>query len=556
MEKTTNAGGETPAAGLGVEDAENRHKVDRLTTMLRDGSIDRRGFMQGALALGVTATAASAFADRVEAATPKQGGDFSQAITGGATSDSLDPAQILDTYMIQVSFGMLRNNLTEIAPDGSLIPELAESWEATPDAAEWTFKLRQGVEFHNGKTLDANDVVASINHHRGEDSKSAAKGIVAQIADVKADGKDTVVMTLSGPNADFPFIVNDYHLGICPAKDDGSIDWESGVGTGGYVLKEHDPGVRTLVTRNPNYWKEGRAHFDSVESLQIADSGARTSALQTGQIQAFTNADLKTIGLVGKQPGLKVLSVTGNKHCTMPMDVNVAPFDNNDVRMALKLCIDREQWVKTILRGYGQVGNDFPIGPANQFRATTDEIPQRTYDPEEAMHHLKKAGMDGVKVQLSAANTAFEGAVDAAQLYRETAKKAGIDIEVVREPEDGYWSDVWLVKPWCFSYYGGRATEDWMFSQVYKSDASWNETKWNNERFDQLLLEGRAELDPAKRREIYVEMQRILRDEGGQVVPIFMDYVHGVSEKIAWGEHVGNNWELDGHKNAERWWYA
>ena len=192
------------------------------------------------------------------AATPKRGGRLRLAITGGGTGDVLDPAQTLDSYMINVSFGQLRNCLTEIAPNGELIGELAESWEASADAASWRFKIRQGVEFHNGKTLDVNDVVASINHHRGEDTKSAAKGIITPIADVKTDGKDTVVFTLSGGSADFPYLMSDYHLTICPAKDSG-IDWESGVGTGGYVLDSFDPGVRTLVKRNPNYWKEGRA---------------------------------------------------------------------------------------------------------------------------------------------------------------------------------------------------------------------------------------------------------------------------------------------------------
>ena len=172
-------------------------KTKDLEKRLREGRIDRRDFLLGATALGVSAAAASAFAGKAQAA-PKKGGRLRVAITGGGSGDVLDPAQTLDSYMINVSFGQLRNNLTEIAPNGDLIGELAESWDASPDAATWTFKLRQGVEFHNGKTLDADDVVASINHHRGEDTKSAAKGIIAPIEDVKADGKDTVVFKLSG----------------------------------------------------------------------------------------------------------------------------------------------------------------------------------------------------------------------------------------------------------------------------------------------------------------------------------------------------------------------
>ena len=128
----------------------------------------------------------------------------------------------------------------------------------------------------------------------------------------------------------------------------------------------------------------------------------------------------------------------------LPMFTDVAPFDNNDLRLALKYAIHREEWLKVILKNYGELGNDFPIGPANQFRATADEIPQRAYDPEKAKHHLKKAGYDSIDLKLHVSDTAFEGAVDASSLYSERAKVAGINIEVVREPKDGYWSNVWM----------------------------------------------------------------------------------------------------------------
>jgi len=532
-------------------------QLEYYSTLLTLGKISRREFMGRAAALGVTTALATSMATKaVKAAEPKQGGRLRQALTGGGTGDSLDPAQILDSYMINVSFGMLRNNLTEIAPDNSLIGELAESWEASDDAATWTFKIRQGVEFHNGKTLDANDVVASINHHRGETTKSAAKGIVEPVTDVKADGPDTVVFTLSGGSADFPFLVSDYHLGICPAKDDGTIDWESGVGTGGYSLVSFDPGVRTLVKRHPNYWKEGRAHFDEVESVFIADVNARTSALQTDELDVITNLDINTIHLMQRAPGIQVFPTNGNKHVTLPMFSDVAPFDNNDVRLALKLALDREQWLQFIAKGLGEVGNDYPIGPANIYRATPEEIPQRVYDPDKAKFHLKQAGLENLSVEISMADTAFDGAVDAGQLYQETAKAAGIDLKVVREPDDGYWSNVWLVKPWCASYWGGRPTEDWIFSQIYSKGADWNESHFDNERFNQLLIEARGELDTAKRREMYVEMQRILNEQGGAVIPLFLAYTQAARDRVGLPEVLASNWELDGHKNAERWWFV
>ncbi|MEM7224796.1 MAG: ABC transporter substrate-binding protein [Pseudomonadota bacterium] len=529
--------------------------LKKLRSMLTAGQIGRRDFMMGALAMGVSVAAASTMAEKALAATPNKGGTFRQGLTGAGSGDSLDPAQILDSYMINVSFGQLRNCLTEIDQQNKLVGELAESWDASDDASIWTFKLRKGVEFHNGKTLDSTDVVESIQHHLGEDSRSAAKGIIANITDVKADGKETVVFTLSGGSADFPYLLSDYHLSICPAKPEGGMDWESGVGTGGYVLKSFDPGVRTITTRNPNYWKTGYGHFEEIDTIFIADVAARTAALQTGEIDGMQNVDLKTVKLLERQPNVIVFHSTGNQHITLPMFTDTAPFDNNDLRLALKYSIDREEWLRVILKNYGELGNDIPIGPVNQYRATPEEIPQRAYDPDKAKHHLKKAGYDSIDLQLYAANTAFEGAVDAVILYAERARPAGINITVQREPDDGYWSNIWMNKPWVCSYWGGRPTEDWMFSQVYSTGADWNETHFDNERFMKLLVEGRAELDDAKRRDIYVEMQRIVHDEGGAVIPLFMSYVSAVNDKVQLPEQMASNWGFDGEKAAERWWY-
>jgi peptide/nickel transport system substrate-binding protein len=394
-------------------------------------------------------------------------------------------------------------------------------------------------------------VVHSINHHRGEDSKSGAKGITDTIKDIKIDGKNTVVFTLEGGNADFPYIMSDYHLMIVPAGTKGK-EWEKGIGTGGYILEKHEPGVRAFARRNPNYWKVGRAHFDEVEIFGITDVTARTNALKTGQVDAINRCNLKTVDLLKKTPGIQVLNYTGYRHYSLPMLTDIAPYDNNDVRLALKYAVDREQLVKTILRGYGTVGNDHPI--ASNLRYYASELPQREYDPDKARFHIKKAGKEGHVFNLHAADAAFVGAVDAAILYKEQAAKAGININVVRESNDGYWVDVWMKKEWCTCFWVGRATADWMFSTAYAADAAWNDSHWKHERFNKLLKEARSELDEAKRREMYVEMQKIVRDEGGVVIPVYADYVEAATERIGHGPLKGND-GLDGTRCAERWWF-
>ncbi len=524
---------------------------DSCKDLFASGKMTRRDFMQRAMALGATTALASTMAGQVMAATPKKGGRLRLGIGHGSTTDTLDPATYENLY-VQVMGGAAHNKLTEIGNTGDLVSELAESWEPTPDAIQWRFKLRKGVEFHSGKTLDADDVVASFNHHRGDDSKSAAKPIVDPIEDIKTDGKDTVVFTMKSGNADFPFIVSDYHLAILPSKD-GKADATSGTGTGGYTIEKYEPGVRTALKRFPNYWKSGKAHFDEAEMLSIVDVAARTNALTTGEIDAMDRVDIKTAHLLARKPNVNIAETSGTAHYTFAMRTDTPPFDNNHVRLALKHAVDREALLKTILRGHGVVGNDHPIGRSNRFHA--DDLPQRSYDIDKAKFHLKKAGLSSLKVDLSAADAAFAGAVDAAVLFKEHAAKAGIDINVVREPNDGYWSNVWLKKPWCAVYWGGRPTEDWMFSTAYAAGAPWNDTFWEHERFNKLLIQARAELDEAKRRDMYTEMQRLVRDDGGVLVPMFNNYVMGLSTKVA-HDTMGANWSLDGFRAIERWWFA
>ncbi len=144
-----------------------------------------------------------------------------------------------------------------------------------------------------------------------------------------------------------------------------------------------------------------------------------------------------------------------------------------------------------------------------------------------------------------------------AVLYAEHAKAAGININVVREPNDGYYSDVWLKKPFCVVAWGARPTPDVMYTLAYKSDAAWNESRWQNERFNELLLQGKAELDDAKRAEIYREMAMIARDDGGTLIPFFQNFVYGPHQRRhrqAVTLPRAGRWTA--HAPHSRWWFG
>ncbi len=455
---------------------------------------------------------------------------------------------VTDIMAPLVSYGLIRSCLVGMNEDSMLAPELAESWEAQPGAKLWKFNLRKGVEFHNGQNMTAEDVIFSINHHRKEDSKSILKSLTKQIVDIKADGKHAVIFTLEAGNADFPYALSDQHASIFPA---GTSDFSKGVGTGPYILQEWDPGVRALTKRNPNYFKTDCAYFDEVEVLAINDVNARTSALRGGQVDIINRCDRKTFKRLEKVKGIQSIIQNGMRHYTFCMRTDMAPFNDNNVRMAMKYAIDRENIVNTVLKGYGEVGNDHPISKLNKYY--NKSLPQRKYDPEKARFYLKKAGMDTFSPTIHPANVAFEGCVDAAVLYKEHAAKANINLKVEVAPNDGYWSNTWMKKPFSAAYWSGRPTEDWIFTDAYSEGAAWNETYWSNKRFNELLKAGRAELDENMRAQIYGEMQELVHNDCGEIIMAFAADLHAASTKLRKPDKVAANWELDGFKIGERW---
>lgn len=509
----------------------------------------RRGILKGATALGMAGLILPA-SMRAATAQAKKGGVLRIGLGHGSTTDGYDPG-LWDNLYAQTYAAARHNYLIEIGADGNLVGEIAESWDSA-DAMTWVFKIRQGVSFHSGKSVTADDVIASLNHHRGDASTSAAKPYLDAVTDIKAD-RQNVVITLTAANADFPYIMSDYHLAIMPGVD-GKIDATSADGCGGYVVESYEPGVQATLKRNPNYWKSDRAHFDGVELLSILDAAARLNALMTGAVDAIDQIDPSTIEMLKARGGNKILSISGNAHYVFPMDARAAPYNDNNVRLALKYAVDRQELVDKILNGHGSIANDSPVGPANRY--FFKEMEAKEYDADKAKFYLKKAGMDTLDVTLTVADAAFSGAVDAGILFSEKAAAAGINITVDRAPNDAYWDNVWMKKPFCASYWGGRPTEDQALSIAYTTGAAWNESFWSNARFDELLVAARSELNDAKRREMYYEMQQLVSFDGSTIIPMFNNYVIALSDTVATPEQVGNNWNMDGFRATERWWFA
>ncbi|MEZ5784408.1 MAG: ABC transporter substrate-binding protein [Rhizobiaceae bacterium] len=520
---------------------------------LAKGRISRREFLGRTLAL-TAATSLGGFMPSPAAAQEAKKGGFARfGISDPSQQDTSDPATWPNSFAETVFSGSMCNNLTEITPEGDITGDLAESFEPADNARKWVFKLRKGVTFHDGKSLTVDDVIQSFHYHMAPDSTSGAKSLLSQIESIQADGPDSIVFQLKAGSADFPFLTADYHLSIMQAKDGGGIDWQKMLGTGAFVMEHFEPGVSAKMKRNPNYHKDNKPYFDEVEFIGIADWTARLNALATGEVEAITDVDLRNIPLIERNPDLRVERVPSLRHLTFDMDTSVEPYNDPNVRMALKYAMDRDEMIKKVYLGEASKGNDTPVAPSVPFYK--NPTPQHDYDIEKAKEYLKKSGLTTVTANLSCYDGAFPGAMQAAALYKEQAAKAGIIINIVREAEDGYWDNVWLKKPFNASDWYGRPTCDWVFSVGYAEDAAWNNTHWKNPRFNELLIAARSETDQAKRAEQYAEMQQIVHDDGGVITVAFANYTYAVSQKIGTGK-IGGALPSDNLRMAERWWMA
>ena len=247
-------------------------ELEFLSRYVAKGKMSRRDFLARATALGVTSTFAnSLLSSAVRAEGPVKGGVIKAGLVGGGSTDTLDPALAL-VQVMQVFNKQWGEMIVELAPDGGIEYRIAEEIGASDDAKTWTLKIRDGVEFHNGKTVTAEDVLATLERHSDEKSKSGALGYLKGFESIKASGKE-VIITLKEPNADLPYLLTDYHLPVQP--NGGKDDPTAGISAGPYKVTVNEPGVRHGGERFANYWQGDKmGHADQVEIIVINDATA------------------------------------------------------------------------------------------------------------------------------------------------------------------------------------------------------------------------------------------------------------------------------------------
>lgn len=508
-----------PASWTMRDDAMVEHAIRR--------GASRRDLLKMLMASGLALAAGNAVllrAGAAIAATPVKGGHLKAAGWSASTADTLDPAKasLSTDYTRCCAF---YNRLTFLDHTGVAQMELADSFE-TNDAQTWQVKLKSGVTFHNGKPLTSADVVFSLARHLDGATGSKVNSIAKQMTEISVVDPLTVKIVLTAPNADLPTILALHHFMIIA---DGTTDFTKANGTGAFVCDVFEPGVKSVASRNPNFFKGDVVWLDSFEYFAISDNNARVNALLSGDIHLAAAINPRSMRMLeGQAHVAHTLSTAGN-YTNLNIRLDMDPGDKAGFIEGMKHLINREAIQKSVLRGYAAVANDQPVSPANRYH--NPNLAPRAHDPDRAKAAFEKAGLLGKSIPIVTSEAA-NSAIDMAMVVQQSGAEIGMNFDVQRVPSDGYWSNYWLKAPVHFGNINPRPTPDILFSLLYQSSAPWNESQYKSEKFDKMLVEARGALDDKLRTEIYWEMQEMIANEAGTIIPTYISNVDAHTVKM------------------------
>lgn len=498
------------------------------------GQLSRRGFIQlsATAAAGVAATSllSACGADDSPSASGgngggKSGGTLRFATAGGTPNDTVDPALAGSGFTL-INAGLLYDTLVRADVDFNLEPALATEWTASPDVKSWTFKIRDGVKFHNGQPLTSKDVAFTMK--RILDPKVGASQLSAvqpflESAGISTPDDTTIKFDLIAPNAFFPVLLSSVAFGVVP---DGTTDFSKGVGTGPFVLNKFSVGANASYSRSDEYWKgEGTPYLDAVELVVIDEDATRVQSLLSGSQDLIDVVTGTSIGLL--KGNAEPLYIKAGGFVNMAAWGTTAPFSDPRVIDAMKYAQDREKIMGVVAPGFDMWGPDVPVPSTDPY--FPPDLVARPYDPEKAKSLLKSAGFgDGLKLDLYA----YQGdKLDAAVTYKETAAPAGIDINVIKWPGDTYYDQIYLKKPFIADSWA-RLHVSTALSTIFDSKSSNNEAKYYNDHLDMLIAEGVKTTDVDKQKQIYGEALTLIDKESSMLIPGWEPQVYGVSNKL------------------------
>jgi peptide/nickel transport system substrate-binding protein len=471
----------------------------------------------------------------------RAGGALRVGATGGGAKDTIDAhLPTADPDIMRV--WNLYESLAVRTPDFSKLEMLlAESIEPDKRPDSWTIRLKAGLTFHNGKPVTADDVMFSLRRIVDPKDPKVGAASIGYIDDKGLRKLDnlTVRVPLKFANAGFPDDIGQYFNSIVPTD----YDPKHPVGTGPFKYESFTPGQRSVFTKFADYWEKGKPFVDQLTIIDFPDDTARVNALLGGQVEAIDNLPAAQLSSVKSNGNLRVLVSETGAWQPFTMRVDASPFDDVRVRQAFRLIVDRKQMVEQVLSGQGRIANDLyaPYDPAY-----AKDLPQRMQDLEQAKSLLKQAGRENLSVELVTAPV-FQGIVEAAQVFAQQAKGAGVNVKLRKVDSGTFYGDNYLKWPFAQDFWATRA----YLSQVAQGDlpnSPFNETHWKPPEFITLIEQARAELDDTKRAQILHDAQKMQYDQGGYIIQYFSNIIDAYSAKIGGfveakcGFPFGNYW--------------
>jgi peptide/nickel transport system substrate-binding protein len=438
----------------------------------------------------------------------KKGGTLSIGAAGAGSADTIDAHAVPQGVAFRARGQALYETLMRRTPEFELEGALAESVEPNDAGDQWTVRLKDGMEWHNGKSIEVDDVIFSVERMLELEAPGAARLGTLNIQRMRKLDPLTLRFELKAPNG----LLGDFFTPELPNIVPRGYDPKKPVGSGPFKLESFTPGQESVFTRFDNYHGEP-AFIDELRVVNYDDDSARMNALLSGQVDGVAGVPAGQAQVVEGSGKHELLVSEGGAFRPFTMRVDVEPFSDNRVRQAIRLLADREQMVKQALNGYGRIGNDIygisdPLYPK--------EIAQREHDPEQARSLLRQAGLEGGEVTLTVAQVS-PGILEASQVLAENAREAGLTIKVNKVDQETIYGDRYLKWPFTADYW---TTQPYVAGSVTVDgpDSPYNLTHWDDPEWTDLYNQALAEPDPANSKELIRQMAEIQHERGGLLI--------------------------------------
>jgi len=511
--------------------------MDDVASQLRDevlaGRMTRRELMVRATAFGLStsaiaavlaACAAGGSASPTPTAKPRAGGTLRVGLSGGSSSDTLDPHQGL-TYLDTARANSIYQPLLQLNAAAQTEMVLAQEISPHGSTSEWIIRLRPGVTFHDGKDLTADDVIFTFQ--RILNPKSPLTGATplgpVDLPNLRKMDKLTVVVPMTSPYGSFIDQLSYwYYLYIVPV----GFDPAKPNGTGPFKYQSFTPGQQSVFVKNPNYWKAGLPYVDTLTITDYADNASLQNALVANQVDAVGALEGAQLKVLATNKNVRTVASQTGSITPFTMRVDQPPFNDVRVRQAFRLMVDRKQLISAALDGYAFAGADV----SSPYDPVYDTALHREQDIPQAKRLLQAAGQSNLVVELTTSAVAT-GTVQMATVLKQQAQQAGVTINLKTVDPSTFFGPSYL--NWTFSqdFYNYSP----YLAQVAQSllpTSPFNETHWSDAHYVSLYKDANATLDAAKRRQIEHDMQQIDFTQGGYIIPCFIDSLDAYSAKL------------------------